>query len=321
VVWALAAFLAAGVLALCASKTTPAWAGVWNACGGLLILVFYLSTATHAVRFGVESRRNGLMELLLVSPVSVSEIVLGQWRAVIRLFGLPVAFCLVVQLAGNFMAQNLEWKRFQAAGTAAATKATNPAVAVTTTTTVNNVTVVVSSGAVVPAASTNVTVPRPAPTVIPSPLFTLATSASGTVIVLANLVALVWFGMWMGMTAKTSNQAALRTLLFVQVIPWFIVTVCTAALVTIVMMPMVYKKAAFKLASNPMVEWFPLLMAATGLVLCLAKDLVFSLWARRKVYREFRQRSLGQVEAISVAAPPLLRPPIIAAASGTDGKA
>jgi len=44
----------------------------------------------------------------------------------------------------------------------------------------------------------------------------------------ANLVALAWFGMWMGLNSKNTNLATLKTILFVEVIPWFVVVFTSA---------------------------------------------------------------------------------------------
>jgi hypothetical protein len=40
-----------------------------------------------------------------------------------------------------------------------------------------------------------------------------------TVTTLGNLLALAWFGMWMGLSSKSANWASAKTFLFVQVIP------------------------------------------------------------------------------------------------------
>jgi hypothetical protein len=302
--WGATALVTAGILAIFASEKAPAWAEVWNLCSGLVVLLFYLGAAVHAVHFGVEARGNGIMELLLVSPVTIPQIVLGQWRGFFRLFGFPLGLCLLVQLAGTFFAQDIEWKRFQATSAAVTASTATSTVAVTsTTTTVNHVTIVFPAGASAPLGSTNVTVATSPMVAVPSRLSTLATSTCGAAIFLANLVALVWFGMWMGLTVKTMNQAALRTLVFVQLIPWFVITFASAMLVSIVLIPLAFKRTTT--GPNPMLEWFPLFMAGTALLLCLIKDVAFSVWARRKIYGEFRQRSLGPVEGVA-ALPPIL---------------
>lgn len=39
---------------------------------------------------------------------------------------------------------------------------------------------------------------------------------------LANLIALSWFGLWMGLTSRNSLTATLKTILFVEIIPWLV---------------------------------------------------------------------------------------------------
>ena len=51
----------------------------------VFIWLLYLWTASQACRFFIEARRSGLIELLLAAPVSVRDIVQGQWRALLRL--------------------------------------------------------------------------------------------------------------------------------------------------------------------------------------------------------------------------------------------
>ena len=40
------------------------------------------------------------------------------------------------------------------------------------------------------------------------------------VVGLTGLIAVAWFGMWMGMVSKKANQAVIKTLVFVQVLPF-----------------------------------------------------------------------------------------------------
>jgi hypothetical protein len=55
-----------------------------------------------------------------------------------------------------------------------------------------------------------------------------------------------------------------------------------------------------------MTMWFPWLAAGVGTMLSLLKDLGFSLWARRKLYAEFRLRATQAVVPIRATAPPVL---------------
>ena len=78
-----------------------------------LAVFFKLWVAAQASRFFTESRRTGLLELLLATPVSGAEIVQGHWQALRRLFLLPaivllglLVTCSVFQIAmmGGFTA-------------------------------------------------------------------------------------------------------------------------------------------------------------------------------------------------------------------------
>ena len=78
---------------------------IWNWIGGLFILILYLWAASQACRFFVEARRSGLLELLLATPLNERQIVAGQWRALLRMFGLPVLLLLGVHVAGSTLSQ------------------------------------------------------------------------------------------------------------------------------------------------------------------------------------------------------------------------
>ena len=51
----------------------------------------------------------------------------------------------------------------------------------------------------------------------------VATALAAALSTAANLLALCWFGMWMGMTSRSANLATLKTILFVEIIPWFVI--------------------------------------------------------------------------------------------------
>jgi hypothetical protein len=122
----------------------------------------------------VEARRSGLLELLLVTPLDGKAIIAGQWRALLRMFGLPVILLVLVQLAGSVFAQ----------------RATLGVMAAT-------------AGGLGPSLALNV-----------------AGAAAGALSMRANLAALMWFGMWMGLTSKNASMATLKTVVFVQVLSW-----------------------------------------------------------------------------------------------------
>src|SRR5207249_359967 len=87
---------------------SPLWF-LWSALSGGLTLVIYLAVASQAGRLFVEAQRSGVIELLLSTPVTVGQIVQGQWRGLLRMFGPPVALFLAVNLAGEFIVQRTTW--------------------------------------------------------------------------------------------------------------------------------------------------------------------------------------------------------------------
>jgi hypothetical protein len=88
---------------------------VWNLMGTLFTTLIYFWAASQSCRFFVEARRSGLVELLLASPVTEKELVRGQWRALLRTFGLPVLLLIAVQVTGAALSQNF-WKAAAQAG-------------------------------------------------------------------------------------------------------------------------------------------------------------------------------------------------------------
>jgi len=53
----------------------------------------------------------------------------------------------------------------------------------------------------------------------------LGMSLLQSLVVLANLSAIAWFGMWTALNSRSSGSAALRTLLWVQVLPWIAIKI------------------------------------------------------------------------------------------------
>ncbi len=64
---------------------------VASSCSGFLSFLLEFWLVLHVSRFYVEGRRNGFLELLLVTPVQPRDVVKGQWLALQRLFLVPVA--------------------------------------------------------------------------------------------------------------------------------------------------------------------------------------------------------------------------------------
>src|SRR6185503_5651553 len=126
---------------------------------------FYLGTASQASRFFVDARRSGLIELLLAAPLNGKEIVQGQWRALVRMFALPMILFLVVRAAEEVLSTQVTWGFMWTTG-------------------------------------------GPGWEAMAMAIFTGLLTA---VVTGANLIALCWFGMWMGMTSKNANFATLKT--------------------------------------------------------------------------------------------------------------
>ncbi len=310
--WVLALALTLGFfVVLVRALPREAWL-VWGYAGGLLTLLVYFWAASQSCRLLIEARRGGLLELLLVSPVSEGEIVGGQWRALRRLFGGPVLLLLIITVAGSTLSQ-LAYQRVAAQ------------TAVTTVSTTNLVTGTTST-------VRSVTVPGPGPRTTNAPgtsSFAVSFSpaqearmAAGAALAAAissaaNLLALCWFGMWMGMTSKTANLATLKTILFVQVIPWLVITFITGVLAGLFV-------AAFFSRTNPAsgwLAWWPLMSAAVYALFALAKDVGFIVWSRKKLLRSLREEAthgLGQPRFATVPAPAVTTvpsPPMAAASS------
>src|SRR5258706_3809150 len=265
--WIVTILLVAGLLALFATKDTAIWI-VWSSLGGIFTLLWYLGVASQVGRLFVDAQRSGLIELLLVTPLTVAQIVQGQWRGLLRMFGVPLVLWLVAQQAGTIMAQRLTWSGFAAAvppGPAAiATNANTTNTIIITNSVVRTSTTVVGS----PAFSVSM-----AGFGAQNNLMTLAISLTGTLTMLANLVALTWFGMWMGLNSKSTNLATLKTIVFVQIIPWFAVTFASTLILPLLlfsgMMKGVTTQGAVALTSRAMV-WYPLLTAVITALLYLA---------------------------------------------------
>ena len=149
----------------------------------------------------------------------------------------------------------------------------------------------------------------------PNLALTVLGAVGGTIATAANLITLCWFGMWMGMTSKSANLATLKTLVFVQVIPWFAINFASGIVISLVVMPTLMKVAgatASPAAITGRMAWFPFLIAGVAVVLALAKDLFLFFMARRKLYANFRDLSVRAIVPVQFTLPrPARRPPAI----------
>ncbi len=123
--------------------------------------------------------------------------------------------------------------------------------------------------------------------------------------VVGNIVALLWVGMWMGLTSKNFSIATIKALLIVQVVPGFLLGFTSVFMA----MPM-----------QAMSEDMMTVMAITSM-LPIAKDVGFIVWARRQLYSSFRERASRGLAMAPVMAPPRIQmpphvpPPMIPAGS------
>ena len=272
------------------------WAS-WGFLGGTTSLVIYLGIASQAGRFFVETRRNGFMELLLVTPVTLAEVVQGQWRAFMRMFALPLLVCVAAQCLGGFIAQQRTWKSL-----AAATAATTTPATVAGTNTTGGM--VITSSVSVNGSKTTTTVSS-AGFRAPGMLAAVGTSLASAIVTVGNLLALVWFGMWMGLNSRSTNMATLKTLLFVQVIPWFAISFASLFLTQLVLLPKLLSGNTG--AASQIMIWFPMIISGVSGVLFLVKDVVFVLWARRQLYSgRGRLAVLPLSHSLATVAPPPL---------------
>jgi ABC-type transport system involved in multi-copper enzyme maturation permease subunit len=260
-VWGIAAVVIVPLAALSIYGQVDALFYLRGVLGWLCVWVLYLWAASQASRFFVEGRRTGLLELLLATPVPVTDVTSGHWRAFRRMFALPVLLMLgtlaIATLAPTFL------------------------------------------GVAGPGVGED------------HWLTALSTAVIGFVAPVANIVALIWVGMWMGLTSKNSGLATAKTLVIVQVVPAMVIAFASGILAYALIIPSLMKAAASKGGTAPfgpaMSVWFPLLLTGLSVTLTLAKDVFFSLWARKRLHRRFRDeasRSLGAPRTQAV--PPLI---------------
>lgn len=117
----------------------------------------------------------------------------------------------------------------------------------------------------------------------------------------ADLIAIAWVGVWMGLTARNASFAVLKTLLFVQVLP---------GLASMFLSPILMVFTMF-LTSGPRGEesgWMVLSLIAADL-LWIGKDLIFIRWASTRLETDLRILAVPESARVwSAPAPPVLAP-------------
>lgn len=209
----------------------------------LLSLVFGLWVASSASRFFVDAAHTGAMELLLVSPVGVPQIVHGQWWALLRGFLLPAILLLAMKAMAGVI-QIFETQQNLAGSTAGFNFLGYQIISV----------------------------------------------ASGVVLFATGVLATAWFGMWMGMTSSKVHLAVIKTLVFVKVLPWFVLMFGQGMLMIGVGM-----------AQWPF--WVPSLIVG---ILSVVLDFGFLLFARRQLLTRLREKVTHIAPLVLVTKPPPL---------------
>src|SRR5205807_169913 len=105
-------------------------------------------------------------------------------------------------------------------------------------------------------------------------------------------------GMWMGMTSQSTNMATLRTIAFVQVIPWFVITFVSAFMVFF-FLRRIMGSSSFSMSRQMLTS------SALPAFLYIVKDIVLGVVAKRTLYSSFRRLAVGETAPLDV--PPVPR--------------
>jgi hypothetical protein len=100
--------------------------------------------------------------------------------------------------------------------------------------------------------------------------------AAGMLMLVADLGALYWVGMWRGLKARNSSRAATGSIARILFFPWLVIAVIALVLVV----------RAMIISHVPDPSWQ--FMLGTWLLVGLATDIGFGAYSRQKLIREFR---------------------------------
>jgi ABC-type transport system involved in multi-copper enzyme maturation permease subunit len=122
----------------------------------------------------------------------------------------------------------------------------------------------------------------------------LVTSAIDSMVCLVTgLIAMAWFGMWMGLTSKKVNVAVIKTVLFVQVIPFVALMFLNFALM--IGLNFVLTGGSWYWLAQPILT-----------VLAVGVDVMFMVMARRNLLTRFRELATRASGVASAVKPPPL---------------
>ncbi|MFO1511849.1 MAG: ABC transporter permease subunit [Verrucomicrobiota bacterium] len=256
--WVVSLVMLGVFLVLVFTDAAGGWWQGWSMANSCLWYILYLWAAAKACQFFAEARRNGMIELLLAAPLSSLETVTGPWRALVRMFAVPLLLLLGMQFLASLLAVGAGGGIFGTVGEASWWQVVLLAVI-------------------------------------------------GVVQSLANLVTLGWFGLWMGLVSRSNLVAALKTIVFVFVIPSFAIALITGLVVPVVLFAGSARFNGSASSGTVMSYTFPLLITGLPIGLALIKDLFLWTMARRKLINSFRDLAVRAVVPIqSVVAPPVI---------------
>ena len=191
-----------------------------------LILNFSLRVwfASEAARQLSDDRRAGTLELLLSTPLSVPEILQGQFLALSRQFLKPVVVLLILESLFMWGSVSEAWARGEPPG------------------------------------------------------FSLLLWLAGMSMLVADLVALGWVGMWQGLTARNPSRATTTSLSRILILPW----VAYGGFILLLVLLSASPNSPIRFEGGPkffLAVWF---------VFGLAADIGFGAYARHKLLHDFR---------------------------------
>jgi hypothetical protein len=134
----------------------------------------------------------------------------------------------------------------------------------------------------------------------------VVSAISSLVTMIGTLMAMAWFGMWMGLTSKKTSIAVLKTLCFVCILPWFVSLFVQFTAMAFIGMATIGSKSG----SWPI--WISTLLAG---MFELAKNIFFILWSRHKLRGDLREM---MAQGSRRSAPRLALPPLTRAAGGSS---
>ena len=252
--------------------------------------------------------------MLLTAPLNERHIVHGKWRALLRMFGWPLALLLSVYLTASTLSQlGFQSIASQVSNITSAT-VTNQSGTLTSQTFSVSTTVILPAKAGTNAGPASSSLPlRTSPRQAGMAVVAAAAAALSTG---ANLLALWWFGMWMGLTSRSANLATLKTILFVQVIPWLVIAFATTMAIGLLMSGLAIRAGPSQ--SMAWFAWWPLLSALLNGGIAVAKDIGFIIWSRNKLHSCLREQAAlnpGQPRLAAPRPPPEAAPlpPLVAA--------